>query len=299
MITRAAIQHLRLKFSVLLMPVFWLGLFQYYLSPNLDYCSPLEDWDRVLIAFIVWHLFIYPASNAFNSYQDVDSGPIGSIQSPLPTDNSVLYTSFAMNMIGALLALYVSELFTFFVLIYIATSTLYSWRRIRLKRFPILGFLTVFIFQGAWISLSCLLLIGCCLPYPSVFLTIAASASFLFGGGYPITQIYQHEQDRKDGVKTISMLLGIKGTIIFSGLMNTIGMALLFFALWKMNHTYLIAVYLLCMLPTLYQFSKWSQAVFKDETQANYKNVMKMTWISAICNNIAFILFILLTHLLN
>jgi 1,4-dihydroxy-2-naphthoate octaprenyltransferase len=35
------------------------------------------------------------------------------------------------------------------------------------------------------------------------------AASLLIGGFYPLTQIYQHRQDKEDGVRTLSMLLGL------------------------------------------------------------------------------------------
>ena len=50
-------------------------------------------------------------------------------------------------------------------------------------------------------------------------------AAFLIGGFYPITQVYQHEADEKDEVKTISMLLGKKGTFIFCSIMYAIAIA--------------------------------------------------------------------------
>jgi 1,4-dihydroxy-2-naphthoate octaprenyltransferase len=36
------------------------------------------------------------------------------------------------------------------------------------------------------------------------------AAGLLIGGFYPLTQVYQHDQDSKDGVTTISMLLGLQ-----------------------------------------------------------------------------------------
>ncbi len=44
------------------------------------------------------------------------------------------------------------------------------------------------------------------------------AASLLIGGFYPLTQIYQHEEDVRDGVKTISYKLGYTGTFIFTGI---------------------------------------------------------------------------------
>jgi hypothetical protein len=40
-------------------------------------------------------------------------------------------------------------------------------------------------------------------------------ASLFIGSVYPLTQIYQHEADKKDGVTTISYKLGYVGTFFF------------------------------------------------------------------------------------
>lgn len=311
MFTKAAIQHLRLRFSILLMPVFWLSVWQ--ISVYTGALERKSELLAILFIFIALHLFIYPGSNAYNSYQDQDKGAIGDIKNPLKAGRDVLFTALAFSGAGLLLAFvstyiligeFRSVPFSMALLVYVIASQLYSWRKVRLKKYPIIGFFTVFIFQGFWIARILPLLFEelSCFPsyvtFPYGF-EIALAASFLFGGGYPITQIYQHKQDKEDGVKTISMLLGIKGTIIFSGIMNAIGMGLLFFVLWKMNYLFLIPVYLVCMLPVLYKFNQWARAVFKDESQANFENVMRMTWLSGICNNIAFILFIILTYFIK
>ena len=48
---------------------------------------------------------------------------------------------------------------------------------------------------------------------------IMAACTFQIAGVYPLTQIYQHEQDLADGVTTISYKLGYRGTFIFSAIM--------------------------------------------------------------------------------
>src|SRR3954471_3392589 len=53
-------------------------------------------------------------------------------------------------------------------------------------------------------------------------------ATLLIGAYYPLTQIYQHEEDSARGDVTISILLGIKGTFIFSASMFGIAFAVVF-----------------------------------------------------------------------
>jgi len=302
--TKTALQHLRLRFSLLLMPVFLLGL----MGIDLCQCNGclINCGDiyfslftfKVLIGFIVYHFLLYPASNAYNSYQDQDDGSIGDIEKPSKADINTLHISILFDVIGLAISFLLNWQFGFFALVYVLASKLYSWRFVRLKRFPIIGFLTVFIFQGIWVLLSVYYLtesIVCFHLYK--FLLIGLAASFMFGGGYPITQIYQHQQDKADGVKTISMLLGVKGTLIFSGIMNAIGLGLLAYVVIPLQGVSIMLLYLLILSPSFYFFSKWTAKVFKDEKEANFKNVMRMTWISAICNNIAIIMLLFIPYL--
>src|SRR5690606_10103933 len=86
----------------------------------------------------------------------------------------------------------------------------YSYRGIRLKKYPVTGFLTVVIFQGAITYYMVFMGSGGMawpLPWPGMVIS-----SLLFGGFYPLTQVYQHQQDLRDGVRTISYMLGVNGT---------------------------------------------------------------------------------------
>jgi 1,4-dihydroxy-2-naphthoate octaprenyltransferase len=71
----------------------------------------------------------------------------------------------------------------------------------------VIGFLTVFVFQGAVIFF--IVYYACSLNKNiSVPLIPCIVSSLLIGALYPLTQIYQHEADRQDGVTTISYMLG-------------------------------------------------------------------------------------------
>lgn len=81
--------HLRIPFSLFLMPVFSFALSQ----------SQNPNWTKVVAVFIILHLLIYPASNAYNSYFDKDKGPIGGLENPPPVSKELYYTSiFLMQL---------------------------------------------------------------------------------------------------------------------------------------------------------------------------------------------------------
>ena len=92
---RSIFQHLRFPFSFFLLPVFLFAYSQAY-SPDI----PKAIW-----AFLILHFWVYPASNAYNSYFDKDEGPIGGIEKPLPVNIQLYYVSIFMDALAILLAL--------------------------------------------------------------------------------------------------------------------------------------------------------------------------------------------------
>jgi 1,4-dihydroxy-2-naphthoate octaprenyltransferase len=120
------------------------------------------------------------------------------------------------------------------------------------------------------------------------------ASSLLVGGFYPLTQIYQHEEDRKDGVRTMSILLGYKGSFIFSGIIYGIAFATLayyFFTSLETKEFYVLAT---CMLPVSVYFFVWAAKVWKDPGQANFTNTMRMNLLASICVNAGFIAVLLM-----
>ena len=187
----------------------------------------------------------------------------------------------------------ISGLFTGCVIFYIICSRLYSYRGIRLKQFPLLGYLTVIINQGSLTYFMVYHGSDKNLTNHMPFLGLVAAA-FLIGGFYPITQIYQHEADAKDNVITISMILGKKGTFIFCAAMYAIAM----FILWlyySSRELYLpFIVLLILFVPVIVYFVQWFLQVIKNDSKADFKHTMQMNWLASTCTSLAFITIILL-----
>ncbi|HUB60275.1 MAG TPA: UbiA family prenyltransferase, partial [Puia sp.] len=140
-IERSTVQLLRLPFSIFLMPVFWFALSQ---------VDPAQrDWGRALLVFVILHVLVYPASNGYNSYMDRDSGPIGGLKHPLPPTRQLFVITLGMDILAVLLGLLISRYFAAGSLVYILASRAYSYRGIRLKKYPVIGWLTVAGCQGA------------------------------------------------------------------------------------------------------------------------------------------------------
>jgi 1,4-dihydroxy-2-naphthoate polyprenyltransferase len=284
-IRKSTIQLLRFHFSFFLLPVYLFALGQ----------LPIIDWRNAFFVFVILHLLVYPASNGYNSYMDKDETPIGGLKKPLQPTKELFYTTVIMDIVAIVLSAFISVVFAMGILLYILASRAYSYRRIRLKKYPIIGFLTVFIFQGALIFFVTYHAVD---PNQTLYVPILPCiiSSCLIGALYPLTQIYQHAEDKKDGVISISYLLGKKLTFVFSMLLFLTATFLLYLRFHRqdeLNHFYL---YLLIMLPVVLFFLYWMMKVWKNEEAASFKNSLWMNLLSTVCTTIFFIILISIKH---
>ncbi|HTN05920.1 UbiA family prenyltransferase [Agriterribacter sp.] len=282
----STIQLLRFHFSFFLMPVYWFALSQ---APGVYIFS-------TVLVFLILHGLVYPASNGYNSYMDRDTESIGGIKQPLQPSRQLLYVTALMDSIAIVMSCLVSLRFALGILLYILVSKAYSYRGIRLKKYAFGGYITVILFQGAFTF--ALVYYGCSADKTlQVPVLPMLAASLLIGGFYPLTQIYQHNADLRDGVKTISYRLGYRGTFIYCGIIYTIAFLVLgfyFFYTLQNNAFYLFS---LCMLPVVLYFLLWARKVWQHDVQADYPNTMRMNIIAAICTNMAFIIIFIINHL--
>lgn len=279
--------HLRIPFSWFLLPVF---LFSVAISPNLN---P----DRLLWVFIIIHFFLYPASNGYNSYFDKDEKSIGGLKNPPPVNKGLYYLALLFDAIAIVLGfLKISALFAGMLLIYGLISKAYSHPSIRLKKYPIGGWLVTGLFQGCFTFLMCYAGLNDfdleTILKPHV-ITPALLTTIMLLGNYPMTQVYQHEEDARRGDRTLSLRLGIRGTFYFTALVFGLAVAGFFF---YFNHYYKISYawqFLMALSPTLLFFSYWFLQVRRNESAANYSHTMWLNLISSTSLNIFFVWFFL------
>jgi 1,4-dihydroxy-2-naphthoate polyprenyltransferase len=283
MLKPSTIQLLRIHFSFFLLPVFLFALSQ----------VPDPSLFRTILVFFILHFLVYPSSNGYNSYMDRDTTPIGALANPLQPTRELFLLTIILDIAATLLSLLISVYFTAGVLLYILASRAYSFRGIRLKKFPIIGYLIVVIFQGALVF--CISYHGCSAS-STIYIPLypALASACLIGGYYPLTQIYQHKEDRKDGVNSISMMLGKKGTFIFCGCIFVAATLLLFATFYQEQKLVFFFIFLGSMLPMFLFFLWWMLQVMKDERKADFKNSLTMNILASGCTTICFILFIIL-----
>ena len=268
-------------FSFFLLPVYLFAVSQ----------APGVQVLHALLIFFILHVLVYPSSNGYNSYMDRDEGSIGGIKNPLQPTRQLFHVSVGMDVAAVLLSLLVSYVFTGCIIAYILASRAYSYRGVRLKQYPIIGYLTVVVFQGA-VTFFMVYHGSSVNKTLDVPLAGMLAASLLIGGFYPLTQIYQHEADRKDGVRTISALLGYRGTFIFTALVYSLAMGLLAYLFFSKGEPTKFFVLATCMLPILVYFFKWAAGVWKNENVADFTHTMRMNMLASVCTNIAFLILL-------
>ncbi len=282
MLNRSTIQLLRFPFSLFLAPVFFFAL------SVVDHIH----WGRTVLVFFILHVLVYPASNGYNSYMDRDESSIGGLANPMQPTRQLYYTTLFMDLLAVLLGALVSIYFSIGICLYILASRSYSFRGIRLKKYPVIAYLTVIFFQGA--VTFALVYHGCS---SQKLLTIPVlpmiAASLLIGGFYPLTQIYQHDADRKDGVISISARLGYRGTFIFCAIIYSLAMGVLGYYFKDLNQFPKFLMLATILLPVLIFFLKWAISVWRDISAANFNNTMRLNVVASICTSMAFILLII------
>ncbi|MFC3416705.1 UbiA family prenyltransferase [Algoriphagus hitonicola] len=287
MITRSSLKHLRIPFSIFLLPVF---LFALAFTANFDEI-------RILLVFIILHLFLYPSSNGYNSYFDKDEKSIGGIKNPPKVTPDLYWLSLVFFAISLGMALKISLEFSTMILVYGLVSMAYSHPKIRLKKYPWLSWIVAGLFQGyftfamAYAGLSDF---GWEVFFKAHVLIPGMLTSLMLWANYPLTQVYQHEEDAKRNDLTLSRKLGIQGTFAFSAfffLLTAAGFAWFFLS---RDQEYILWVYLAAMLPIVLYFMIWFYFVRKNpEKYANYSWTMGMNTISALLLNGFFIYYFL------
>lgn len=277
-----ALRLMRIPFSVFLMPVYWFA-FSWE-------CNP--DPGKSIAVFVILHLLVFPASNGYNSWFDRDEGSIGGLKSPPPVNPWLFRLVLLFDFLAFGLSFLIGWEFALMVIAYTLVSKAYSWDRIRLKKYPVLSTIVVTIFQGGFTFWT--VMVGLGNPVTAILdhhaWVLAVGSSLMLNGSYPLTQVFQHEEDRKRGDQTLSLLLGVRGTFLYAISFFIIGFGVMGLG-YFLNHS--IGVFLVIMVvcqPILFYFMGWWMQVIKDPGKADYDRVMFMNKLSSIVLSLAFLI---------
>ena len=285
---RRALRLLRIPFSLFLMPIFWFGL------------SALRvpfGWGQAAAVFGILHLLVYPASNGYNSFYDKDEGSIGGLKAPPKVTPELLHLVWLFDALALGCSLLLGWPFAGLVLVYLLVSKAYSYEGIRLKKYPLASTAVVVAVQGAFTFLMTQVGVGATWTqlFESTNLLLALVSTLFLCGSYPLTQIYQHQEDAQRGDRTLSLRLGIRGTFVFAAGGLLAGALAMSLAYWRRAELPNLLIFLVATGPVVALFARWAWLAWHDPTHATFEWTMRMNQVSSLCLSAAFIAMLLLT----
>jgi 1,4-dihydroxy-2-naphthoate octaprenyltransferase len=265
--------HLRLHFQILLAPIFIWGYFLAGGRPDRDF------W----LAFVAFHIFLYGGITAFNSYYDRDEGPVGGLAKPPPVTRALLPFSLVVQGLGIILAAWVNSSFLAIYLMIFGLGLAYSHPLTRLKSRPLAGLFTVGLGQGVLASLG-----GWVTARPELSQVDGLSWVGILAitlttmGFYPLTQIYQIEEDLERGDLTFAAWRGPKGTFRFAIGVQAVAALLLVGVVAQVlgwaNALVVAVVYGILAAATIH----WSRTFDGARILENYRRIMVINTISSL-----------------
>ncbi len=222
-----------------------------------------EHIGSALLALVIWVVFLNGGTLAINSVFDKDEGDIGYLNSPPALPRFLLQFSWGLLAAGQALAFLLPVGFRVAYAICFVLSILYSVPPFRFKAVAgvdwvinMWGFGTLTPY-AAWAATGRPLDIG----HGLVLLAFCP----LFAGLYPLTQLYQFDEDRRRGDRTLALILGMRASLVVATLATLLAFGLLAWAMLLLHagaksFTLLVplVLWLAVLLPWLLGYATWS-----------------------------------------
>lgn len=172
--------------------------------------APLQ-WDKIALGLFLWVICLNGATLAINSAFDNDDDDIGYLAAPPKPPRHLAAFGCALMLLGQLAALAINTPFAIAYAICFVMSVLYSIPPFRWKAVAgadwiinMWGFGTLTAYAGWTIS-------GRPLELWAALVILAFCP--LFAALYPLTQLYQFEEDSARGDRTLALVLGMKRSL--------------------------------------------------------------------------------------
>ena len=188
-----------------------------------------------VLAMLVWVGCLNAGTLAINSAFDRDEGDIGYLDAPPPPPKRLALVSLTLMAVGQALAFLLPVGFAVAYAVCFAMSVAYSVPPVRLKAVAGADWVINIIGVGILTPFAGWAATGAPLRPDGMWIMIAFGC--LFGALYPLTQIYQFEEDTSRGDRTLARMLGVGPSLVASAV--AAGLAFLAFAraLWLAGPT--------------------------------------------------------------
>ena len=219
------VRHLRLQFQLVLAPIFLLG---YLLSG-----AALDG--KFIILFCLVHVGLYGGATAYNSYWDQDEGPVGGMKHPPPAGTWELRGGLGVQLVALVFMSWWGWFMALAAAAMVVMGIAYSHPRWRLKRRPHASLLMVTAGQGVLP-----LLMGSAAGRVAggqidgqLLVWISAVAALIITGFYPLTQVYQIDEDRQRGDCSFAVRWGPEKVLASARWLVGFGMAGMFMVVYS------------------------------------------------------------------
>lgn len=248
-----------------LRPMEWPIMTAHFLLGTLLAVGLAAPMKATLLGWFVFVVLMNGGTLAINSAFDQDEGDIGYLKQPPKPPKHLFRVSSIMLGLSLGLGFLLPPVFAWSNALCVAMSILYSVPPIRLKARAGWDLLINCLGFGLLTPLAGWGLTG--RPPTPAFLALALGFAFLFGALYPLTQIYQIEEDRGRGDRTLVIKLGETVSLSLALVMAAVAHACFGWALWTFggpNARLLVGLapsvgfWGAILIPWLFQWRSWS-----------------------------------------
>jgi len=184
-----------------------------------------EQLQGALSGLVLWVVLLNGGTLAINSAFDRDEGDIGYLKAPPPVPRHLALVSFLLMAAGQLLAFRLPRGYALAYAACFVMSLLYSVPPIRLKAVAGLDWIINMIGFGTLTPYAGYAATG--RPVEPAHALVLLAFMPLFASLYPLTQLYQFEEDQRRGDRTLALILGMRRS-----LQVAVGAAVVAFALF-------------------------------------------------------------------
>lgn len=232
--------------------------------------------EQYWLQFLNVHILLFGGATAFNSFWDKDTGPIGGLKNPPKMSGWMRHASLLFMAAGQLWALAIGPVYAFFYFVSMLLFWLYSTPLARWKQHPLYSLVAIGVSTGTNSVFMGVLAAGGEL---SIAVALGAfGAALVLLSLYPVSQLFQIEEDRSRGDRTFAVEYGAKSVKTFFAACFVSGVVLLTLVIWFYSPTAAAILFAGCC----FSFIILSRIIFTMQgNETEYALVMKSKLIAS------------------
>jgi 4-hydroxybenzoate polyprenyltransferase len=222
-----------------------------------------EHLGAALGALAVWVVCLNGGTLALNSVFDKDEGDIGYLRAPPALPKHLLSFSLGLLIVGQVAAFALPAAFRLDYAVCFALSVLYSVPPFRFKAVAGVDWLINMWGFGAFTAYATWAATG--RPLELGFGLVLLAFCPLFAGLYPLTQLYQFDEDARRGDRTLALIIGMRrsldvalGAVLLAFALLGAGAMVLRSGVWALALLLPLAFWLRVLVRWRLRYATWS-----------------------------------------